>query len=178
MLQAFGFESIGVVVGDLYFIDPRPTPGQEGAEQGVRLEVRFLERQPLVGSIYSAQPIAVAKPIWRLDLLESVEHSGSFDRTHHHPAFRGWEPGRRHFVEELSADPFGWLEQRLGDLDALLAEAKVDPAEVDPRDGPALRAAAPEIVAAARRLLDGVRAGELGQPPVAGALDQARSGWL
>jgi len=36
MLYAFGFERVGVVVGDLYFVNPRPAPGQEGAEHGVR----------------------------------------------------------------------------------------------------------------------------------------------
>ena len=33
MLYAFGFERVGVVAGDLYFVDPRPAKGQEGAEQ-------------------------------------------------------------------------------------------------------------------------------------------------
>ena len=44
MLYAFGFDRIGVVVGDLYFVNPDPAPGQEGPERGVRLEVRLLER--------------------------------------------------------------------------------------------------------------------------------------
>src|SRR5207249_1828308 len=113
----FGFESIGVVVSDLYFLDPHPGAGQEGAERGVRLEVRMLERGELRGSIYSARPIVVDRPIWRGDLLESVAGPyGSFDRTHHHPAFRGWEPGRRNFVDELSAEPLEWVAKRLSDL--------------------------------------------------------------
>ena len=33
MLYAFGFDRIGVVASDLYFVDPTPGPGQEGAEQ-------------------------------------------------------------------------------------------------------------------------------------------------
>ena len=49
MLYAFGFEQIGVVVGDLYFLDPNPSVGQEGAERGVRLELRMLDRAPLKG---------------------------------------------------------------------------------------------------------------------------------
>jgi len=89
MLYAFGFERVGVVVGDLYFVDPRPAKGQEGAEHGVRVELRVLERGALNGSIYSAQPIEVGRPIWRADLLESVAgRPGSFDRTHYHPVFR------------------------------------------------------------------------------------------
>jgi hypothetical protein len=194
MLYAFGFERVGVVVGDLYFVDPRPANGQEGAEHGVRLELRVLRRGPLQGSIYSAQPIEVGQPVWRADLLESVAGPpGSFDRTHHHPAFTGWEPGRRVFVAELSADPLGWLAARLADLDGLLAAAGF-PAEVaGPDDAASLRAAAPEIVDSTRRLLERVRSGELGRPPrnggpagatPPGAPDAApdaasiRAGWL
>lgn len=181
MLYAFAFERVGVVVGDLYFVDPNPGKNQEGPEQGVRLEVRLVERPPLKGSIYSAQPIAVERPVWRADLLESVTNPGSFDRTHHHPKFQGWEPGRRHFVKELSADPLGWVAGRLGDLDSLLDEAGVDRSEVDPTDADALRQAVPDIIDATKRLLDGVRAGELGQPPAAPdgePLTNARAGWL
>ena len=178
MLQVFGFERIGVVFGDLYFLDPRPSPGEEGAEQGIRLEVRFLDRGELKGSIYSAQPIAVDRPIWRIDLLESVGHPGTFDRTHHHPRFHGWNPTKRHFVPELSADPLAWLQARLEDLPSVLEEAQVDTAEIDHRDIEGVRQAAPDIVAATSRMLDGVRAGRLGQPPAEGAEDMARAGWL
>ena len=171
VLYAFGFDRIGVVASDLYFLDPNPAPGQEGAEQGVRLEVRLFERRPLQGSIYSAQPIEVGRPIWRADLLESVDNPGSFDRAHHHPRFRDYEPGGRHFVEELSADPVSWVGRKLEDLDGLLAEAGVPADEVGPDDAADLRRAAPEIVAAVHRLLDGVRDGELARPP-AGEVDQ------
>jgi hypothetical protein len=178
MLYVFGFESIGVVVSDLYFVDPDPGPGQEGAERGVRLEVRMLDRGELRGSIYSAQPISVGRPIWRGDLLESVAGvPGSHDRTHHHPRFRGWEPGHREFVEELSGDPIGWVGARLADLDQLLADAGVGTAAVDPRDGASLRDAVPEIMESVRRLLERVWAGEAARPP-AGELASARIGWL
>ncbi|HWC39563.1 MAG TPA: hypothetical protein VG476_13585 [Acidimicrobiales bacterium] len=178
MLYVFGFETIGVVVSDLYFVDPDPGPGQEGAERGVRLEVRMLERGDLPGSIYSAQPIAVGRPIWRGDLLESVAGApGSHDRTHHHPRFTGWEPGHRHFVEELSVDPLGWVADRLADLDGLLAEGGVSPAEIDPRDATGLREAVPEIVESIRRLLERVRAGEVAGMP-AEEVASARVGWL
>jgi hypothetical protein len=178
MLYVFGFESISVVVSDLYFVDPDPGPGQEGAERGVRLEVRMLDRGELRGSIYSAQPISVGRPIWRGDLLESVAGvPGSHDRTHHHPRFRGWEPGHRQFVEELSRDPIGWVGARLADLDQLLADAGVSAAAVDPRDGASLRDAVPEIMESVRRLLERVRAGEAARPP-AGELASARVGWL
>jgi hypothetical protein len=179
VLYAFGFERIGVVVGDLYFVNPRPLPGQEGPERGVRLELRVLERQPLRGSIYSAQPITVDRPVWRVDLLESVDSApGSLDRAHHHPAFEGWEPGERHFVAQLSAAPVEWLAEQLSDLDAVLARAGVPADAVGPGDGRALRDAAPEIVGAVRRLLDRVAAGELGRPDDDRELVSARIGWL
>ena len=179
MLYAFAFERVGVVVGDLYFRDPNPGAGQEGAERGVRLEVRIFERPPVAGSIYAAQPIEVARPIWRADLLETVEGPyGSFDRTHHHPQFRGWEPGRRKFEEDLSADPLAALQARLADLDGLLAGAEVDPSEVAPTDADDLRAAVPEILDAVKRLLARVHAGELATAPPGADDAFARSGWL
>lgn len=166
VLYVFGFDRVGVVVGDLYFVDPRPGKGQEGAEHGVRLELRVLGRGELKGSIYSAQPIEVGAPVWRVDLLESVAgEPGSFDRTHHHPAFTGWNPGRRVFVKELSADPLGWLGSKLTDLDALLGSAGFPAGTAGPDDARDLRDATPEIVDATRRLLGRVRAGELGNPP-------------
>ena len=179
MLYAFGFEHIGVVVSDLYFLDPNPSVGQEGAERGVRLEVRMLDRGELNGSIYSAQPIGVDRPIWRADLLETVAGPpGSFDRTHHHPAFNGWEPSKRHFVPELSADPIAWVGAHLSDLPARLAEADAEPVEISAADAEALRQTVPEILDALRRLLDKVHSGELARPPAADALDSARAGWL
>jgi len=193
VLYAFGFERVGVVVGDLYFVDPNPREGQEGAEHGVRLELRVLGRGELKGTIYSAQPIEVGRPIWRADLLESVAgRPGSFDRTHHHPAFTGWNPGRRVYVEELSADPLGWLRTQLADLDAVLASAGVPAEAAGPSDAEDLRRAVPEIVDVTRRLLDKVRSGELGNPPngaasavgaqpdgaAADGLSLVRAGWL
>ena len=179
MLYAFGFERLGVLVSDLYFVNPDPLPGQEGAERGVRLELRMLQRQPLRGDIYSAQPILVERPLWRVDLLESVDSApGSLDRAHHHPRFDGWNPGERHFVPELSAAPVDWLAGRLADIDAVLEEAGVAPGDVGPGDRAAVRAAAGEIVDSVRRLLHRVAAGELGRPDDDRELVSARIGWL
>ena len=126
MLQAFVFEKVGVVVGDIYFVDPHPQPGQEGPEHGVRLELRAFDRGKLKGSIYSAVPISAGTPIWRVDLLEAVDGKpGSFNRTHHHPRFtRTWDPVSRHFERELSADPLGWLGGQLADLPGILDRAE------------------------------------------------------
>ena len=179
MLYAFGFERVGVVVGDLYFVNPDPATGQEGPERGVRLEVRLLERGKLKGNVYSARPIVIDRPVWRADLLESAEGGpGSFDRAHHHPAFRGWDPGPRYFDEALSTDPLEWVGSRLGDLGRLLDEAGVPREEVHDADGAALRSAVPEILHAVGRLLDRVRAGELARPPGDRPSESAREGWL
>jgi hypothetical protein len=170
MLYTFGFEQIGVLVCDLYFVDPEPGKGQE---------LRALERGDLKGSIYSAQPLSVGQPIWRVDLLESVDGTpGSFDRTHHHPSFTGWEPGSRVFERELSADPIGWLGRKLSDLPELLKEAGVSADVAGPDDAASLRDATPEIVNATERLLARVRAGELGNPPAGAPADNVRAGWL
>lgn len=179
MLYAFGFERLSVLAGDLYFVNPRPEPGQEGAERGVRLELRLLERQPLKGSIYSAQAIVVDRPIWRVDLLESVDSQpGSLDRAHHHPAFDGWEPGERVFVPELSGAPIEWLRAELDDPEAVLARAGLAPGTVGTGDVESLRSTAPEIVDVVRRLLERVAAGELGRPDDDRELVSARIGWL
>jgi hypothetical protein len=179
MLQAFVFERVGVVVGDLYFLDPNPHPGQEGAEHGVRLELRVFDRGDLKGTIYSAMPIEVGRPIWRVDLLEAVDGKpGSFNRTHHHPKFNGWDPTARQFLRELSSDPLGWLAAELADLPAVLERAGVPPEVADPSDAASLRDIAPAIVGVTSMMLDKVRAGELGLPPADDAVDSIRNGWL
>jgi hypothetical protein len=179
MLQAFVFERVGVVVGDLYFLDPNPHPGQEGAEHGVRLELRVFDRGELKGTIYSATPIEVGRPIWRVDLLESVDGKpGSFNRTHHHQKFTGWDPGPRVFLRELSADPLGWLAGQLADLPGVLERAGVPKETADPGDADSLREIAPAIVGVTRVMLDKVRSGQLGVAPAPDAADSIRAGWL
>jgi hypothetical protein len=179
MLTVFGFERVGVVLADIYFVDPNPHPGQEGAEHGVRLEIRFVEPQPLDGSIYAARPILIGEPIWRLDLLESVDGKpGSLDRTHHHPSMRGWEPGQRKFERELSSDPLGYLGDRLRDLPGLLAQAELPGSSVDDEDVRQLRDAADEIVAETAKTLQRVRRGELARATEPDETGLARTGWL
>ena len=179
MLYTIGFDRIGVVLSDVYIADPAPGHGGEGAEHGVRLELRVLDRGELRGSQYSAQPISVGRPLWRVDLLESVEgEPGSFDRTHHHPVFTDWEPGRRVFVRELSRDPIQWLATRLSDLPGVLKEAGVDADVAGPGDAEALRREVPEILEATEELLGKVRRGQAGNPPASAGAGYVRAGWL
>ncbi|MEE6178854.1 hypothetical protein [Mycobacterium sp. 050134] len=178
MLAAFGFETLGVVVGDMFFVDPRPLEGQETPERGVRLELRLVDRDEPQGSIYAGVPIGFNRPVWRVDLFGSTESPpGTLDRAHHHPRFDGWEPGRRHFVPELSADPVAWLAGQLADPAAVLERAGVDPDGIPDADKAGLASAAPEIVAAVQRMLDGVRDGELAPAPPE-PVAAARTGWL
>jgi hypothetical protein len=191
MLYAFGFDQVGIVLGDIYFVDPDPHPGQDGAEHGVRVELRVFNRPPLKASVYSAQPIEIERPIWRADLLEEVAgEPGSHNRTHYHAKFSGWDPTSRIFTKELSADPLGWLGTRLADLDGMLAEAEFPPEVAGPSDAAELRAAAPEIVEVTARLLKRIRAGQaVTRPADAPPADLAppgsatrqiliRAGWL
>jgi hypothetical protein len=179
MLQVFGFDRIGVVVGDIYFIDPAPANGQEGPEHGVRLEVRMLEPGELTGSVYSARPISIAEPIWRLDLLESTDGPpGSLNRAHHHPNMRNWEPNKRVFDRDLSSDPVGFVGIMLSDLEGLLARAGIEVDDTLADDARALRKTVPEVQRAVASMLDQVKAGELGTAPEDGDLSSARVSWL
>jgi hypothetical protein len=122
----------------------------------------------------------IDRPVWRADLFETVAGDpGSHDRTHHHPRFRGWEPGGRRFDSALTADPMGWLADQLAHLPDLLAGADMAAGEMGPDDARDMAAAAPEIVRTVETLLRRVRAGELGRAPagVEAALG-ARGGWL
>lgn len=179
MLYLFGFDKVGVVLGDMYFVDPEPIPGQESPERGVRVEVRLLEQGTAEGTIYTARPIAIDRPVWRADLLESVDTPpGSFDRTHHHPHFKGWEPGEREFDATLSSDPLPWVGDALSDLERLLTASSMSLADVGADDPRLLKEAVPEILEVTSRLLKRVHAGELGKAPAEGDLGSVRASWL
>jgi hypothetical protein len=178
MLWSLAFEKLGVVVGDIYFLDPNAEVGSEGAERGVRLELRSFERDELKGGVYSATPIRVDRPFWRVDLLESVDSErGSLNRAHHHPRFRDWDPGRRQFIEELSADPVGWVAKQFADIERVVADARVETTDIGPNDLESLRAATPMIVGVVEHLLAEVKAGRAGRTPTTED-NFVRDGWL
>jgi hypothetical protein len=65
----------------------------------------------------------------------------------------------------------------MADPAAVLARAGVDTDEVTEADKTGLATAAPEIVATVKRMLEGVRDGELAPSP-AEPVAAARTGWL
>lgn len=70
-----------------------------------------------------------------------------------------------------------WLAGQLADPAGVLERAGVDVSEVTEADLTGLAASAPEIVATVKRMLDGVRDGQLAPSP-AEPVAAARTGWL
>jgi hypothetical protein len=131
------------------------------------------------GSMYSARRSS-STDVWRFDLLEAVtDPPGQLGPRSPSPSLpREWEPGPRHFVEQLSARPLEWVGARLSDLDALLEQAGMAAADVGTGDAQALRQAVPEIMDVLGRLLDRVKTGQLALAPGDEELASARIGWL
>ena len=171
-LCAFGFDTIAVVASDLYLLDPE---ADHGAEQGVRVEVRLIERDLDPDALFAAAPVTLGRPLWRADLLESVDHPGTLDRAHHHTVFEEWEPGDREFDPGMSDDPVAWVVGRLSDLASILGPDATVPGFVAPDDPAQVQSAIPEIREAIHRLLSEVRARPSGTHPAQGP---ARVGWL
>lgn len=120
MIWCVGFETLAFAVSELRFLDPEPAEGEDGLEVGVRCELRQLVAHDLIGNRYSARPINLERPLWRVDLLRSeLADPGVLDRAHHHPVFTGWNPGPRVFVPELTTDPLGWIAGRLNALSSV-----------------------------------------------------------
>jgi hypothetical protein len=165
MLTVFGFERVAVTVEDIWFFEPDPYPGEEGAERGVRVEVRLLRRLPQAGSVYSAYPVHLETALWRADLLESVAAGpGSRDRMHYHPLMADDEPGEREFDPAIRTDPFAWLEGKLVDPEALL-RPKLDDLVPYASDLEQWRLALPQILQSARTTMKHVHSGLSAHPP-------------
>jgi hypothetical protein len=156
MKRAFVLGQTAVLVFDWFEPDP------DGPEQGVRVEVRLVRDAGHRGTESAAQEVVIDGPLWRADLFDLVaEEPGNFLRAHYHPFFDGVEPSDRYWDAALTADPLGWLAEQLSDLQAIVGHsasaASVD-ADALSAEADDLRIIVGEVVAAARRVLDQVRA--------------------
>ncbi|MFF0144102.1 hypothetical protein ATK36_4292 [Amycolatopsis sulphurea] len=136
-------ERLAVTVEELDFLNPNKP--EDGRERGVRLEVRLVEEDTRPASIYANCGLTISRGLCRFDLLESAP--GAQDRMHWHPEMPNGEGRKRLVDEQLSADPIGWVHNRLldvvGTLELSLLE---DPASYRP-DAKALARVADAIVA-------------------------------
>lgn len=146
MLHAFVFTAVSVNVRRWFEIGLA-----DGVmEHGARVELRTLEPQPHRGTESAAQRIVIDGAFWRADLFDRLDRpQGQFSAAHYHPAFDGVEPSDRHWSEELTADPWGWLSAQLQDITELAVRANIDPAVVA-ADADDVRRFVPQIVSAAQ----------------------------
>ena len=156
MERAWLFETMCVTVFEVDFLDPALRFEPDARERGVRVELRPTSSAPTGGTVYASDPITLQPAICRIDLLES--RPGAADRMHWHPVMRAGEPGDRTFDAALSADPLGWLTERLGNVTILLSGAGAEPAARHEIDAAAVAKMADEIVAAVSIGLENCRA--------------------
>lgn len=116
MLQVFVFGPIAITVG--YW-------EQRGAEveSGARVEVRRtapLDVEGAAAGVAGLQLLPVTQGIWRADLFRDERGVPIF---HYHPHFELGDVGQRFFDDQLTADPTGFVIDRLTDLPTLLADS-------------------------------------------------------
>ena len=159
MMHAFVFEKVAVLVF------PWHEP-MEPAEQGARVEVRFLADEPRRGSPSAAQRVVIDQPVFRADLFDQLgQPAGNLRSAHFHPMFHGVEPCDRHWRDEIKRDPTAWLAAELDDLPALLARSGAQVADAPwlDADADAVRGAVPAVVAAVESTWASVRLEEAGR---------------
>jgi hypothetical protein len=110
MQQIFAFTKTALVVRHWFEIDLRDA----SMEHGCRIELRRLAPHEHRGSESASQLVTLDRPLWRADLFDRVGSApGSYDVAHFHPSFDGVEPCPREWNENLTADPWQWLEGQL-----------------------------------------------------------------
>ena len=180
MLYAFGFEKVGVVVGDLYFVDPRPPAGQEGAERG---------RAPRGPDDRATGPARSATP--RSCRSTSSARSGgptSWRPSRARPAATTERTTTRRFAAGSRAGGSSTTWSTVSRWPGWASSSPIstcswrDPrlptrARSTPDDVLQLRGAVPEILEVLRRLLERVHAGELASLPN-GSTELGAVSWL
>jgi hypothetical protein len=155
MERAWLFDTLCVTVAEVDFLDPELRLDPAARERGVRVEIRPTTSAPAGGTVYASAPVMLQPAICRIDLLES--RPGAADRMHWHPTMHAGEPGDRTFDAALSADPVGWLADRLRDLTTSLSAAHAEAAVRHANDAGVVAEVADEIVAAVRAALENCR---------------------
>lgn len=148
------FDTLTVTLARIDFLDPALQVSPNARERGVRLEIRPV-RAETGGSVYASPALALSPAVCRIDLLESAP--GAADRMHWHPVMAAGEPGDRTFDPAMPADPERWLSDRLGDVEALLAQSGVGDLRRHGAAAAAIAQASDEIVDVARAGLDWAR---------------------
>jgi hypothetical protein len=144
LLQAFVFNEIAVIVRHWFEIGP------EDNEHGARIEVRRIVGHEHRGSESAPQLIEIDEILWRADLFDTLsDKAGNFARAHHHMHFEGIEPVDRDWDDRLTADPFGWVEERLRELPKLLVASGTELRDVE-AEAADVRRNLPAIMSAAR----------------------------
>lgn len=140
MLHAYVFGPIVITAG--HWI-------QRGVEteSGARVEIRRVEYEEVAGAaagIGGLRILSVSAGIWRADLFSDQDGEIIY---HYHPQFEKGDVGERFFDDQLTADPVGFVIDRLLDLREVLVGSgagdiagEVNYAEVE-RALPAIRAA-------------------------------------
>jgi len=113
MLHAFITGPIAITVG--YWV-------QRGVEieSGARVEIRRVEREEVPGAaagVAGLRLLPVSAGIWRADLFRDQDGNVVY---HYHPRFEKGDVGERFFDDQLTADPVGFVIDRLRELQSLL----------------------------------------------------------
>lgn len=147
-MQAFVFDEVAVLVRHWFEIDL----ADSHLEHGARVELRLLAGQPHRGTESASQQYVIDQPAWRADLFDRLDATaGGFDAAHFHPRFAGVEPSERHWANPVRESPWDWLGEQLSNVGRLVEAAGLALRRPG-MDNVQVRVAAPQIVAAARRL--------------------------
>jgi hypothetical protein len=116
MLHAYVFGPIVITVG--YWV-------QRGVdtESGARVEIRRVEYEDIPGTaagVAGLRFLPVSAGIWRADLFRDQNDNIIY---HYHPHFEKGDVGERSLDERLTADPVGWVMERLADLRSVLIDS-------------------------------------------------------
>ena len=113
MLTAFIFGPIAITAGHWV---------QRGVdtESGARVEIRRVEQEDIPGApagVAGLRLLPVSAGIWRADLFRDQDGNVIY---HYHPNFEKGDVGERSFDDQLTADPVGFVIDRLKDLRTVL----------------------------------------------------------